>query len=59
MSFVIVSSVSQTLADKCSIFELRRTDVLLVSLRTLFRSVEESDGAEAWRLIHNRYAPDT
>jgi len=29
------------------------------SVRTLVRSVEESDGAEAWRLIHSRYAPDT
>ena len=29
------------------------------SVRTLVRSVEESNGAEAWRLIHNRYAPDT
>ena len=28
------------------------------SVRTRFRSVEESNGAEAWRL-HNRYAPDT
>ena len=29
------------------------------SVRTLVRSVEESNGAEAWRLIRNRYAPDT
>ena len=29
------------------------------SVRTLDRSVEESNGAEAWRLIHSRYAPDT
>ena len=29
------------------------------SVRTLVRSVEESNGAEAWRLIHNRHAPDT
>ena len=29
------------------------------SARTFVRYVEESDGAEAWRLIHNRYAPDT
>ena len=29
------------------------------SVRTLVRSVEESNGAEAWRLIHNRYGPDT
>ena len=29
------------------------------SVRTLVRSVEESNGAEAWRLIHNRCAPDT
>ena len=29
------------------------------SVRTLVRSVEESNGAEAWRLIHNRYAPDS
>ena len=28
------------------------------SVRTLVRSVEESNGAEAWRLIHNRYAPE-
>ena len=28
-------------------------------VRTLVRSVEESIGAEAWRLIHSRYAPDT
>ena len=28
------------------------------SVRTLVRSVEEADGAEAWRLIHCRYAPD-
>ena len=29
------------------------------SVRTLYRSVEETNGAEAWRLIHSRYAPDT
>ena len=29
------------------------------SVRTLVRSVEESNGAEAWRLIQNRFAPDT
>ena len=29
------------------------------SVRTLVRSVEESNGAEAWRLIHCRHAPDT
>ena len=29
------------------------------SVRTLVRSVEESNGTEAWRLIHSRYAPDT
>ena len=29
------------------------------SVRTLVRSVEESNGAEAWRLIHNGSAPDT
>ena len=28
------------------------------SVRTLIRSVEETNGAEAWRLIHSRYAPD-
>ena len=29
------------------------------SVRTLIRSVEEINGAEAWRLIHSRCAPDT
>ena len=29
------------------------------SVRKLVRSVEESYGAEAWRLIHSRDAPDT
>ena len=29
------------------------------SVRTLIRSVEETNGAEAWRLIHSRYPPDT
>ena len=29
------------------------------SVQTLIRSVEESNGAEAWRLIHLRYALDT
>ena len=29
------------------------------SVRTLVRSVEESNGAESWRLIRSRYAPDT
>ena len=29
------------------------------SVRTFVRSVEESDGAEVWRLIHSRYAPYT
>ena len=29
------------------------------SARTLIRPVEETNGAEAWRLIHSRYAPDT
>ena len=28
-------------------------------VRTLVRPVEESNGAEAWRLIHNRYVPET
>ena len=28
------------------------------SVRTLIRSVEETNGAEAWRLIHSRHAPD-
>ena len=28
------------------------------SLRILVRSGEESNGVEAWRLIHNRNAPD-
>ena len=28
------------------------------SVRTLIRSVEETNGTDAWRLIHNRYAPD-
>ena len=29
------------------------------SVRTLVRSAEESNGAEAWLLTHNRNAPDT
>ena len=29
------------------------------SVRSSVRSVEESNGAEAWRLIHSRYAPDS
>ena len=29
------------------------------SVRTLIRSVKEANGAEAWRLIYSRYAPDT
>ena len=29
------------------------------SVRTLVRSVEESNRAEAWRLMHSRFAPDT
>ena len=29
------------------------------SVRTLIRSVEKTNGAEAWRLVHSRYAPDT
>ena len=29
------------------------------SVRTLVRSVEETNGAEAWRLIRSRHAPDT
>ena len=29
------------------------------SAGTLVQSVEESNGAEAWRLIHSRYAPHT
>ena len=29
------------------------------SVRTLVRSVEEFNGAEAWRLVHSRYAPDS
>ena len=28
-------------------------------MRSLVRSFEESNGAEAWRLIHNKCAPDT
>ena len=27
------------------------------SVKTVVRSVEETNGAEAWRLIHSRYAP--
>ena len=29
------------------------------SVKTLVRSMEETNGAEVWRLIHSRYAPDT
>ena len=29
------------------------------SVRTLVRCVDQSNGGEAWRLIHNRHAPDT
>ena len=29
------------------------------SVRTLIKSMEETNGAEAWRLAHSRYAPDT
>ena len=29
------------------------------SVRTPIRTVEETNGAEAWRLIHSRYAPDS
>ena len=29
------------------------------SVRTLIRSVEETNGADAWRLIHSRHAPNT
>ena len=29
------------------------------SVRALVRLVEESSGAEAWRPIHSRYAPET
>ena len=29
------------------------------SVKTFVRSVEETNGAEAWRLIHSQYAPDT
>ena len=29
-----------------------------LALITMIRSVEETNGAEAWRLIHSRYAPD-
>ena len=52
-------------AGRCT-FEVPHTDVLLVgfdhekAVSELFvRSVEESNGAEAWRLIHSRHAPDT
>ena len=51
----IVSTVSQQLMDRC---EVERNPIFLAA-RTLVRSVEETNGAEAWRLIHNRYAPDT
>ena len=33
--------------------------ITIGSVRTLVRSVEESNGAEARRLVHSRYAPDT
>ena len=45
-----------------SIFEILHADVKLVSFdhdRALIRSVEESNGAAAWRLTDSRYAPDT
>ena len=29
------------------------------SVKTHVQSVEETSGAEAWRLIHSRYVPDT
>ena len=29
------------------------------SVKTLVRTVKEANGADAWRLIHSRYAPDT
>ena len=41
--------------------EMLRTVALITkgSGRTLIRSVEESNGAEALRMIHSRCAPDT
>ena len=51
---------SRESAGRCAP-EVLHTDVLFTigSVRTLVRSFEESDGAEAWRLVHSRYAPDT
>ena len=51
----LVSAVSQQLMVRC---EVERNPLALIttgSVRTLVRSV----GAEAWRLVHSRYAPDT
>ena len=42
--------------------EVLHTDVPFVGLdneRQCVRSVEESNGAEAWRLMHSRYVPET
>ena len=70
MSFV--SSVSHELMDRC---EIERNPISLSAVRALGeahlkccmqmyyknpdRSVEETNGAEAWRLIHSRCAPDS
>ena len=64
----LVSLASHTLMDKC---EIERNPISLVAVKALgdahlkcciqmlVRSVEESNGAEAWRLIFSRYALDT
>ena len=55
---------SRESAGRCTL-EVLHADVLCIGLdnqrqcTNLIRSVEETNGAEAWRLIHSRHAPDT
>ena len=68
----LVSAVAHTLMDKCEAERKQVTQVAVKALGeallkcctkgsagTLVRTVEESNGAEALRPMHSRYAPDT
>ena len=59
ISLAAVQALGDTHLKSCTQLYYSLALITKGSARTLVRSVEESNQAEAWRLMHSRYAPDT
>ena len=59
ISLAVVGALGDAHLKCCMQMYCALTLITRGSVRTLVRSVEGTNAAEAWRLIHSRYSPDT